>query len=952
MEKVLTYREYEFIFAFRHIDQWSKEKEDGPGDAPYIKCELHRKDVPDLRWEWNDFLNRNDKIEFHLKYFDGIDVRGSFSLFRSASGQDFVFLDTYLGLLFEDHFEGNVMEVGKHRPVQPAKKEQEESIGQPLIEPADYQDLFPYLYLQNWPALSASDELLFVRYPLLQSSPPAQLLYDALVQLYSGIQAREQMEGEALLFINGSAPYGGEFIHSIHHLPFHLRRYPALYDWLYGATDKRSTSFTDMLASESLEWAELQASGLDSLYEQVIMRVWQNVIALNIIYTYQAYKLEQLVKILVVDHFIRTAAGKEAEHLNGSLQHLVPAAVVLPPEIFPLPAYNTSIGLQAQQTGLYNGSITPYAVGDLQMVQHRLTGYSPGEIARIENVLIGEVKKTKHKNRQVEKESSGITNKRTETHKKQTSGELLEKEVMKTLQGSLADTYDFTNLSTSYGPPTTGTYNGTVNITKNFNSNKQDAVQFARKILAKTIDRISSSVMTNRESSFLHETEEVLTHILDNRKGSAPIRGIYRWLNKVYQLRLVNYGQRFMMEFLISKPSWTPAPAEAPSLPAEPVAPEGLPSPVSSFNDISTDNFVELGAYYQVDELALPPANKLVTGLLNDSDFFSATALSIPDGYVPLLLTIVYRVNQPATLLAGVKYVQLSVQDAATEIPISDPMGLASFSSASPPIAEPGFEGASLSIMIDQGLSASSPPFSAEGSYLNASMLCVPSPDTLNAWKIKIYMAVLQGYQRLQKKYMKQLSQRQPDNGGFNNQLTGTAIRKMVSDACISLLSQSQAQTTGEPPESLSPPQEEVNRPEYLQFFHESFEWQELSFALESQPGSNKPEDLLRSMNDRLYDREAALFLEAKRLRVLVPVKWPYNFSVLYFLASGIMLSLKGPLAPVVEKDTAIAAILLKQTHQPGGQQTKELDHWESIVPTQMQWLQEDNQLPVFHHHK
>ena len=58
-----------------------------------------------------------------------------------------------------------------------------------------------------------------------------------------------------------------------------------------------------------------------------------------------------------------------------------------------------------------------------------------------------------------------------------------------------------------------------------------------------------------RTSRILREFEENNKHGYDNRQGESHVTGVYRWVDKIYKNRLVNYGKRLMYEFNVPEPS-------------------------------------------------------------------------------------------------------------------------------------------------------------------------------------------------------------------------------------------------------------------------------------------------------------------------------------------------------------------------------------------------------------
>ena len=86
------------------------------------------------------------------------------------------------------------------------------------------------------------------------------------------------------------------------------------------------------------------------------------------------------------------------------------------------------------------------------------------------------------------------------------------------------------------------------------NSNSQ-AQTYAQEVTERAMERIVQKVTKKRTSTILKEFEENNSHGFDNRKGDKHITGVYRWVDKIYKNKLINYGKRLMYEFSIPEPA-------------------------------------------------------------------------------------------------------------------------------------------------------------------------------------------------------------------------------------------------------------------------------------------------------------------------------------------------------------------------------------------------------------
>ena len=78
----------------------------------------------------------------------------------------------------------------------------------------------------------------------------------------------------------------------------------------------------------------------------------------------------------------------------------------------------------------------------------------------------------------------------------------------------------------------------------------------AQEVTERALERVIQKVSTTRTSVVKKEFEETNRHGFDNKGGNRHVSGVYRWVDKIYTNRLINYGNRLMYEFMIPEPSY------------------------------------------------------------------------------------------------------------------------------------------------------------------------------------------------------------------------------------------------------------------------------------------------------------------------------------------------------------------------------------------------------------
>ena len=197
-------------------------------------------------------------------------------------------------------------------------------------------------------------------------------------------------------------------------------------------------------------------------------------------------------------------------------------------------------------------------VGDLLVVRQKIRAYELGEFAHIENALSGETRERTHRklNRReelfIETTETETETERdlqsTERYEVQTEAEERIKKETQIQAGA--------QISGSYGPSISFSANFQASHSGNSENYKRKATNFSREVIDRSVERIQEKIHREFQRKILEEIEETNLHRIDNSNGHGKhVRGIYRWLNKIYDAQVFKYGQRMMFEFLIPEPA-------------------------------------------------------------------------------------------------------------------------------------------------------------------------------------------------------------------------------------------------------------------------------------------------------------------------------------------------------------------------------------------------------------
>jgi len=286
-----------------------------------------------------------------------------------------------------------------------------------------------------------------------------------------------------------------------------------------------------------------------------------------------------------------------------------------------------------------NGVIN-LGIADYLRVEQEVCCYVPGEVSHIENIMAKEYKEKSTRNLV----SSEITTEQTrETEiENLTDTTSTERNELSTEASTVIDQQNSVNAGANTsvsgggdsGPRFSASANfGTSSSTSTSVSNSQ-AQNYAQEITERALDRVVTKVSSKRTSRVLREFEENNKHGFDNTKGIHHITGVYRWVDKIYENQIFNYGKRLMYEFAIPEPARflkeaLMKDADQPKTSSNlivPVAPEHPDFYISKEDDkftpaaLNADNYQQFASYYNAEVNAHPAETIKVTGAF-DSNF-------------------------------------------------------------------------------------------------------------------------------------------------------------------------------------------------------------------------------------------------------------------------------------------------------------------------------------------
>lgn len=567
------------------------------------------------------------------------------------------------------------------------------------------------------------------------------------------------------------------------------------------------------------------------------------------------------------------------------------------------------------------GTIKPAGVSDLLVVRQTLRRYERGEIAHIENALIGEYMERTHRRTET---TETLLLQETETTTEQerdlqsTERFELKSEADKTIQEN-TKTQAGVNLTASYG-----TVNGSVSASANgqyaFDRSIEEATHtassYAREIIEQARNRVQQRTLERRSTRTVLQVEETAKHGIDNKKGKDHIVGIYRWLDKVYEAQMVNYGRRLMLEFSIPEPAAYSRVLEKGQrlrglTRKEPEKPTmTVNGKVVDLQPYHIDWSVaqEIAAKYEAAGIQPPPPQTVIIGTsieipFEDKDYDKKAAISHTDTLPSLGGT---KVSKDIQVTTGYKATKVTWSGGSRAYVRLDPVKnqsstmLPDDTTVTVGAQTQGEAGEVKTAAL--GFTDTLPVAvitSAAGLVVTFRVECERTDELMEEWQVKTYDTIMAAYLNQLQQYEEEVARLDTERGIQISNRPPEENRKIeqieLKRAAISILTGQHFDAFGavydvQSNDSSKSPRIAFSKAavegDIVQYFEQVFEWQNMTYIFYPYFWGRKsewPDVLNHESTDPLFE----LFLQAGYARVQVPVRLNYEKMVLYFLESS-----------------------------------------------------------------
>lgn len=201
--------------------------------------------------------------------------------------------------------------------------------------------------------------------------------------------------------------------------------------------------------------------------------------------------------------------------------------------------------------------IKQLGVADYKRVEQTVKCYEEGEVSHIENIMAREYREKSSRSLK-RSENTTTTSKTSEQEQIKDTASTSRFEMQSELSKITREDQSFAaNASASYSPTRKTQISASASYANNKSQEEssRQAIQKAQELTERAVNRITTSVLEERINTVIEEYEENNRHGFDNREGENHVVGVYRWVDKLYNNQMVNYGKRMMFEFMIPEPA-------------------------------------------------------------------------------------------------------------------------------------------------------------------------------------------------------------------------------------------------------------------------------------------------------------------------------------------------------------------------------------------------------------
>lgn len=589
-------------------------------------------------------------------------------------------------------------------------------------------------------------------------------------------------------------------------------------------------------------------------------------------------------------------------------------------------------------------------IADYRKVEQEVCCYVPGEVSHIENIMASEYKERATRSLQRREETNTST---TEIEKEKLTDTTTNNrfEMNKEISSLLAEDTQMGNTNTfSNHWGVNGRNSLSIGADFSTNTTKEEsnsqALTQAKEVTERALDRIVQKVKEERVVKITNEFEETNKHGFDNTKGNNHVSGVYRWIDKVYRNKVLNYGKRLMYEFMIPQPASFQM--QAMNLKAtndfekieKPIDPRYANADIQLKLDASfPERYKYWAALYNVATTTCPAKNISISKSLdisgtNEGGASKTENIQIPEGYVANKVTIQ---ASGLTSLRGMPLITASIGNVSKGFSPSV-YNVANWFTSN------AYESSIAPCKNQISASVSSSFYTA--ATVSIALDCELTKEALEQWQLETFHKIIEAYDTKRNEYDTKISEAKniqteklKTNPMFYRQIENMVLRKNCMEYLIGhqeLGDTSLQLIQGNTLESIRVNADKPELETYTakaKFLEQAFEWNLMSYQFYPFYWADKNNWANLYNLSEVNDPTFRAFLQSGMARVIVTIRPGFEEAVNWFIATGQVWN--GGQVPTLEDPLYLSILAeLKET-------TGEVEEtWETRVPTSLTVIQ------------
>jgi len=587
-------------------------------------------------------------------------------------------------------------------------------------------------------------------------------------------------------------------------------------------------------------------------------------------------------------------------------------------------------------------------IADYRKVEQEVCCYVPGEVSHIENVMASEYKERSTR-RLRRTEDTTTTSKEKESEKLTDSTSTERFEMNSEVASVLAeDTHVGANafVTQKLGAGSMSAGADFANNTSSEESNSQ-AVTHAKEITERVLDRVVQKVKEERISKVIEEFEENNKHGYDNRENDQHVSGVYRWVDKIYKNKIINYGKRLMYEFMIPEPAAfhkmaiTENNGKDEDFIERPVDPRTFSGTLNLQNHskINESTYSHWAGIYNTSVEPCISNNISIGTEFNfhgldktgtSKSWSDKNNLSIPDGY--RTVGAIVSVSSPAMDNSWGKYIGISVGNLRYKTSQGNSNYLL-YPDASETLNS-----------FEKNIPVSVNFISYFSGNINVTVKLQRTDAAYQQWQIETFNAIIKAYEAKLEEYNAKIRESKAvqlekvrTNPLFYRQIENMVLRKNCIEYLVSHTKLGEKNLiSGTKLNEIQVNYEDVALDEYaakVKFLEQAFEWDLMSYNFYPFYWAYKEKWLQLYNVDESDDAIFRAFLQSGMARVILTIRPGFEEAVNWFMATGQVWN--GGQVPTMDDELFIS--IVDELRETEGEVE---ETWETRVPTSLTIIQ------------